>query len=292
VGAIACVWLNYFPLLEAFAGREIELLELWLITVAVWALRRQRQTAAGLAIGVAAMTKFLPAIFIPYLLIKRYHRAFWAAVLTTVLFAGLGQWLLGFEHSMTLHIAKHEVGNHVVSAPHQALANVLHKMFTLFDPNERHPVMLFHRVLRPLGLLLQVALLGACGWFLWRWRHSRLLEVEMALLAIVMVLAAPHANTYYLVFVLPALSIGVAALGQRPQAFTPMVKAAFLGAIVLSGVLVPMQVLGWMTGIRADTIAQVIQLYSLPAVGTMLAAITMVGLHQSMRQRQAGECAS
>lgn len=283
---IACIWLNYFPLLEALAGREIEVFELFLITVAIWALRRQRQTLAGVAIGVAAMTKFLPAIFIPYLFIKRFHRAFWVAVITTLLLGGLGQWLLGFEHSVTLSLLREEVGGHIpqVSAPHQALASVLYKMFTLFDPQQRHPVILFHEILRPLGMLLQATLLVGCGWFLWRWRQSRLLELEAALMAIVMVLAAPHANTYYLVFVLPALSIGLAVWVQQPRAFTPMMKAAFVGAIILSGLLVPMRVLGWVTGLSGDTIAQVIQLYSLPAVGTMLAAITMVGLHQAIRQ--------
>jgi len=286
IGGIACVWLNYFPLLEALAGREIEVLELFLITVAMWALRRQRQTLAGVGIGVAAMTKFLPAIFIPYLLIKRFHRAFWVAVITTLLLGGLGQWLLGFEHSVTLSLLREETGGqiHQVSAPHQALASVLYKMFTHFDPQQRHPVILYHEILRPLGMILQAALLLVCGGFLWRWRQSRLLELETALLAIVMVLAAPHANTYYLVFVLPALSVGVASWVQQPQAFTPVLKAAFIGAIVLSGLLVPMQVLGWMTGLSGDTVAQVIQLYSLPAVGMMLAAITMVGLHQSVRQ--------
>src|SRR5207245_2817893 len=57
---VLCVWLNYFPLLEAVTGREIEIFELFLVTLAIWALRRNRESLAGAALGVAALTKFLP----------------------------------------------------------------------------------------------------------------------------------------------------------------------------------------------------------------------------------------
>src|SRR5207247_8242912 len=41
--AVLCVWLNYFPLLEAITGREVEILELFLVPLGRWALRRQRE---------------------------------------------------------------------------------------------------------------------------------------------------------------------------------------------------------------------------------------------------------
>lgn len=75
------MWLNFYPLLDSLSQGNIEILELLLLTAAFVLLRRGGSTAwrlglspdtvAGILIGVAAMTKFLPAIFIPYLLVKK-----------------------------------------------------------------------------------------------------------------------------------------------------------------------------------------------------------------------------
>jgi hypothetical protein len=285
VAGLACLWMNYFPLLEAIAGREVELLELWLITVAVWALRARREGLAGVAIGVAAMTKFLPVVFIPYLLITRFRRAFWAAVAAVLLIVGPAQWWLGFQHSVTFSLLAKEASGEMLpsSYPNIAISNVLYKMFTPFTTQEPPPAPLYPDVLRPIGIVLHAVVVMACGWFLLQHRRSSLLEVETALLALVMVLAAPHAKTYYLVFALPALSIGLAAWIRHRHFLSPLLKIAWVLAVVLSGFLVPTQVLGVVLGLPRHLTAIVLQRYSLPAFGAMLAAIVMVGIHQASR---------
>ncbi len=282
---LACVWMNYFPLLEALAGREVELLELWLISIAVWALRRHREGLAGAAIGVAAMTKFLPALFVPYLLIKRFRRAFWAAVATMLLIAGPTQWLLGFQHSVTFKMLGSEASGETLpsSYPNIAISNVLYKMFTPFTIQEPPPPPLYPHLLRPVGIVLHVVVLVAFGWFLLRHRRSGLLELEMALTALVMVLAAPHAKTYYLVFALPALSVGFAALVRRASSLSALWKVAWVGAVALSGFVLPMSVIGTLMHVPPHLIALILQRYSLPGFGAMLAAIAIVGLHQEAR---------
>lgn len=283
---MACIWLNYLPLLEVVTGREIELLELWLITVGIWALRRQREGLAGTVFGLAAMTKFLPLIFLPYLFVKGFRKAFWMALGTVLVIAGLTQWLLGFEHSDTFSIFGGEIQGSMLSASYanQALRNVLYKMFSIYRPYQPHPdVVLYLPVLRWIGIALHVGVACACGWFLWRWRRSRLLEIECALLAIVMVLIAPHAHTYYLVFALPALSVGVAYWIRSPQALSPMLKGALSAAIVLSGFLIPMKILEIVTGVPGKLVARVLQTWSLPAFGAVFATLVMIGIHQKAR---------
>jgi hypothetical protein len=71
--------LNYGPLYEALTQRNIEIFELLLIFAAFALFSRGR---AGGAIGFAAMTKFLPLIFVPYFLLKRQLRALTGAVIT------------------------------------------------------------------------------------------------------------------------------------------------------------------------------------------------------------------
>src|SRR3954452_24308558 len=67
--------LNYGPLYEALTQRTIEIFELLLIFAAYALLLRGRSPASGVAIGFAAMTKFLPLIFLPYFVVKRSFRA-------------------------------------------------------------------------------------------------------------------------------------------------------------------------------------------------------------------------
>lgn len=280
---VACIWMNHFPLLEAISGREIEVLELFLVTLALRALLQGRQTAAGVAIGTAAMTKFLPVIFVPYLLLKGFRKACWVSLATMAAIGIPAQLLLGFENSLTLRVGIGGMQAHYSPSAYanQAIVNVLYKMFTLFDKNVPHPVTLYPEILWPIGMAIQTVVLLACWWWLWRHRRSRLLDIEMALLLLIMVLTAPRANTYYMVFALPALSIGAAAWIQTPQAMSRALKAALVAAVALCGFVVPMRFLEPVVGWPGVVIARVLQLYSFPAFGAILAALVMVGLHQA-----------
>lgn len=288
---LACLWLNYYPLLEAIVGREIELLEFFLVTVAVWALRRQREGLAGVAVGLATMTKFLPGILVPYLLVKGYRKAFWTALAVCGAIAALAQWLLGFQHSLTFAVLGGEVGTRYFPTIYmrQALINALYRMFAIVDPHQIEPVTLYPDALKLVGMALQGTILAATAWFIVRWRRSALLELEVALLLLVAMIVLPHANTYYFVFALPALSLGIAAWLRRPDAFGALTKGALLGAIVLSGVLVPMKVFEPITGWPGLIVARVWQLYSMPAFGVMLAALVAVAVHQAIRGMDAAQ---
>jgi len=280
-----CVWLNYFPLLETVVGREIEILELFLITVGISALRKDRESMAGAAFGVAAMTKFLPAIYLPYLFIKGFRRAGVVAVGTALAIAVLAQPLLGWQNSATLDIARSEVAgtDFRTSYANQAVPNILYKMFTGFDPNNPHPPTWYPNVLRPIAYVLSFGIIAATGWFVYRWRRGRVLEVECALLAIVMCLVSSHANTYYFIFALPALSIGLVTLGRNPERVTTPARVALAAAIVLSGFLVPMKVFEFVVDMRGVLVARVLQAWSFPAFGVILAAGLMVELHKTLR---------
>lgn len=282
---MACLWLNYFPLLEAITGRELEVFELFLLTGAIWALRRDREWVAGMAIGIAAMTKFLPVIFIPYLLTKGFRTAFWTAMGTVAIIATLAQWLLGFQHALTLMVFTGELGTGYYPAMYmkQALINVLYKMFTVLNVQEVDPTPLYPTLLRPIGMALHGFVLLASGWFVLRWRRTRLLEIEVALLALIMVLVAPHSNTYYLVFALPALSVAYAAWLRHPRALGRLPKATLIVAVVLSGFLVPMKLLELLTGLPAVVLSKILQLYSLPAFGAIFAVLVLVELHRNLR---------
>ena len=110
---------------------------------------------------------------------------------------------------------------------------------------------------------------------------------SIALLAIVMCLVSSHANTYYFIFALPALSVGVAACQRAPASVGTPAKVALAGAIVLSGFLLPMKAFEVLTGIRGVLVARVLQAWSLPAFGAILAAGLMVEVHPIWREPDA-----
>lgn len=287
---LACFWLNYFPLLEAVTGREIELFELFLISLGLWLLRRNKQVAAGLAIGFAAMTKFLPLLFIPYLRIRGYRKAFWTALLTVLFLTILGQRTLGFANSWTFILISQQQNNLYFPAAYanQAILNIFYKMFTVFDMNQPHPTTLYPTILRFVGRVVNWLILAAYSWLIIRRRKDdQLLEVEWALLAIVMVLVAPHANTYYLVFALPAFSVAFAYWVKHPDCVGRLLKVALAAGAVCTGFLVPMKVLEAVFQLPGVVVARILQLYSLPAFGVIFVALVLVEWHRIIRTGQA-----
>jgi hypothetical protein len=288
--AVACIWLNHFPLLEAVTGREIEIAELFLMTLALVLLREQREIAGGLAIGLAAMTKFLPAIFIPYLFLKGFYRAGWTALLTVVVFAFGAEWLLGWENSVTFFwVGKEQSGSVVPTAyANQAIINVLHKTFTSFNINDPRPLTLYPGPLHLVGLVVDAAVLFGTSWWLVVRRHSPRLEIEFALLVIVMCLLPPHANTYYFVFVLPALSIACVAALDRAPGEGRLLTATLALSVAASGFVLPMKAYELATGIQGMLVARVLQGWSLPAYGAILAATLMLAQDRAARAESRG----
>lgn len=286
--AIACLWINFFPLIEVIIGREIEILELFLVTLGVWSLRRARQNTAGAAIGIAAMTKFLPVIFVPYLFVKGYRRAGNVAVLTIVCIVMVTQVLMGWQSSATLISARNEVNGRDVrtSYANQGLTNVLYKTFTARNIDTANPPTLYPDALRRVGLVVSAIVMLTTVLFVMRWRRSPFLELECALLLIVMCLVALHANTYYFIFALPALSAGVAALWLQPDVMRAQLKAVLAASSILIGFLVPMRVVERLVDVDSVYIARALQMWCFPAYGAILAAGLMLELHRIARQPQ------
>ena len=185
---VLVVFLNFNPLYEALTQRNIEIFELMLLFAAYLFYRRGRERACGAAIGVAAMAKFLPIIYLPWLVLKRKWRAVGAALAVIVAVAIVTQLVLGWQHSGTLHQVQH--GGFINSELNQSLSGVVVRLVGLAHAPA------ISRVVIAAGLVAFSALMFRLR------RREGIEDLELGLIAMAMVLLPPHNQNYYFIFLL------------------------------------------------------------------------------------------
>jgi len=182
---VVCVFCNFNPLYEALTQRNIELFELLLLFAAFLWLRKGRDTAAGIAVGTAAMAKFLPLIFLPWFVLKRKWDALGAALLVIFPVVVVTEFVLGWENSGILMQLRRS--GMIVSELDQSLAGIAQRLFA-----SRAAA----------GIIVVLALIALCALML-RVRHAEDSDdLEWGILVVAMVLLPPHNEQYYFVFLL------------------------------------------------------------------------------------------
>ena len=239
------VMLNYNPLYEALTQRAIELFELLLVLVAFSLWKSGRTWKAGFVIGLAAMCKFLPCIFLPYFVLKRQWKALFgalAAILTIVVDTEL---LLGWKHSGIL-IQLRE-GSFSRGELNQGLAAAVMQVADWL------------RIPAPLALTSRLAILigmiGVCCLF-WVAKDSCGTEdLEWGVLLVAMVILPPHNEQYYLIFLLFAYFVMLSRIqaGVRCEAHVPTSRftvSAIILSFLLVGAPIPFSLLDRFTGMH------------------------------------------
>lgn len=275
--AAAIVILNYGPLFEALTQRTIEIFELLLIFSAFALFLRGREGASGAAIGFAAMTKFLPLIFLPYFVLKRQMRALIAAVISIAVIAVAAETVLGWRYSGT--IVQLRSGGLIQGDTDQSLAGMIRRILVW----TRSP-------LSPSPLIFGAIILAVAGiaWLFLRTRNAAAVEdLEWSTLIVVMVLLPPHNEQYYFVLLLfPYLALLAREL--RPFASAHRARRWWLAiSFILTGTLVPMTLLQRLTGLK------IFSLYlasGIPFIGAAtLAAVCVHALLAECAAWRAGE---
>ena len=252
---------NYGPLYEALTQRTIEIFELLLIFVAYALLLRGRSPASGVAIGFAAMTKFLPLIFLPYFAVKRSFRALASSAIVITLIAIATEAVFGWRYSgIVLQLRR---GGAITSQLDQSLAGMIMRLLVWTRSS-------LSRAMVSNGAIV-IALI-ALAWLFFRTRDcATIADLEWSTLIVAMVLLPPHNQQYYFVLLLfPYLAL--AARELRPGVRTNRARRWWLAiSFVLTGIVVPVSVLNKMAG------AKIFPLYlslGVPFIGAaILAAI-------------------
>jgi hypothetical protein len=256
--------LNYGPLYEALTQRNIEIFELLLIFAAFALFSRGRSAGAGAAIGSAAMSKFLPLIFVPYFLLKRQLRALTGAVITIAVIAIATEAVLGWRYSGT--VVQLQRGGLIYSVTDQSLAGMIRRLLVW----TRSPLSV--SMLSFGAILLAVA---GVAWLFVRGRNCAAIEdLEWSTLIAVMVLLPPHNEQYYFVLLLfPYLALLAREL--RPAAPPHVARRVWLAiSFLLTGAPVPLSVLSRLTGMKIFSLYLVA---GIPFVGAAILAVVCIG---------------
>ena len=189
---VTLVFCNFNPLYEALTQRTIEIFELMLLFVAWSFYRRGRDAGCGVAIGIAAMTKFLPLIFLPWFILRRRWRALAASIAVIVPLAIAAQLVFGWQHSGILI----QLGGvtFLKSELDQSLSGMVARLIEWTHCPLPAPVAGLVVVLIALGVLMAFMLEAR--------RREGSEDIEFGLLAAAMVLLAPHNEQYYFIFLL------------------------------------------------------------------------------------------
>jgi len=255
--AVFLVFCNFNPLYEAITQRNIELFELMLLFAAYAWYRRGRETACGLAIGTAVMAKFLPAIYLPWLVLKRRWRALAMALVVIALVAISAQLVLGWQNSgLVKQLATRPYND---SELNQSLAGIAARLLPTFDQKTVSRI------------VIVVPLAGLCALMLRVRRREDTADLEFGLLAVAMILLPPHNQNYYFIFLL----IPYALLYARYRAAGSWTWRSTLLAVsfLLVAAPVPFSVLQRLTG--ADAFALYLRA-GIPFIGAVLLAIVLL----------------
>lgn len=288
LGIMCFIWMNYFPLLEGITGREIEILELFLISLSFLMLVSHRQAAGGTLLGIAGMTKFLPMIFIPYLFLKRHKKAFLWCLALTAFFVIFTEALLGWKNSLTLRYVIE--GETILPAAYanQAIPNMLYK---IFSPNINMNLIrtqpLYPGLVSKIGLSLSILLLAFTFWTLYKNRKSQHVALEFGILLPVMILTPQHANTYYLLFLVISYTIAASYYVNYRKSFTLLMTGALFLSYLISGFIIAMLLIELIVHVEGFKIARLLQLYSLPGFGALILYLILMNLYIKLNKGSA-----
>jgi alpha-1,2-mannosyltransferase len=225
-----------FPLQTNFEHQNMNVVLLALIGLAAWAVARERDTTAGLWIGVATALKAFPALLLVYLAVRQRWRAFAAGVIAAGALTLLSA--LRFEPDVATTIRDwldiNARGSWPVRGNNQSLFALLARAFgpaeviqTGHVPSATYPGI--HLAWMAIALSLATVTLIATG--PWRIRSERATPIGLVPVLALAVLLSPIAWDHYWVLMFPAFLF--LALSRDRAAWVPWVF--WVAAILTSG---------------------------------------------------------
>ncbi len=265
--------LGWFPFWMVLRNGQVGFLLTFLMALGWYLLRRERNVAAGICLGVATALKLFPGLLLVYLLIRR-RKAFWPGALTTAVLLVASFGLVGWQNTQDYLRVTHFVQEYYKDYP----ANLsMMSIFTALTPGLE---LRWH-----ISRIFFVACLGFLAWTVTRKSRdvegSLTFDLEYAMCIALMPVLSPVSWDHYLVVLALPVAVLISSLRKSFFAEQWMWTAGFL---VVSAVLaVPRHFSNWI-GLFVLHLRHPILLIKLPVVAVFGVFILLWGMRMRLAQ--------
>jgi hypothetical protein len=224
------ILLNFRPITDTIAYGQIDLALLFMLTLALWALRSDRDMLAGALVALGTLFKIYPVLLLAFFVVQRRWRGLAGFALAMLVLNGIALAVMGWEmHRIYLFEVLPRIGGTTSWVENQTISGFLARL----SISPRDGVIFHNRPIELLGLGLGgLAGLLACLLTLRPARsRSTILALQYSQFALAMVLAVPAAWMHYetLLF-LPYAALLVHAR-ERPLGLTRVALLAISFAL-------------------------------------------------------------
>ncbi len=270
----------FFPVKLTLIFGQVNVSILFLWTLGVYLLQRERPVASALCFALGTVLKVAPVFAVPLLVLRRQWRWLAAYVAGVAAFTGISIWRLGWQSHVTWVTAIYpDISSGVGNPSNRSLAGLIDalcgpKYFATLSTEAEWPI--------PPGLSLAEKALSAAiilGFFFWCWRKRRDakgLTDELIILPLVYLLAAPFSWHHH--FTLAVLPLAYLWAKTR-EATTSELVALYLSTMALGSEL-PMDIAARSGLANSNLIILAIALWPIATC-----AIIWVGMSMYLRSR-------
>ena len=187
---------NFRPLADTLAFGQIDLMLLFLLTMALWALRSRHEGVAGALVALGTLFKIYPVLLLAFFVLKGQWRALAGFTLAMALYNGLSIAIIGWnEHLIYLTQVVPHIGGTTSWVENQTISGFLARL----TDSPREADIYQYQPLRLLGIALSGSIaLTACALALRPApRESTGYALQYGTFLLLMVLAAPAAWMHY-----------------------------------------------------------------------------------------------
>lgn len=225
---------NFRPLADTLAYGQIDLVLLFLLTLALWALRSGRDAVAGALVALGALFKIYPVLLLAFFVVKGHWRALIGFVAAMAVCNGVAIAVVGWnEHLIYLTQVLPNIGGTTSWVENQTISGFLARL----TDSPRSATIYQNEMVRLLGTLISGAVsLAVCLLALRPTvRESTGYTLQYGMFLLLMVLASPAAWMHYETLLIVPFGALILHLRERTVTLPYAVVLALSFALIAYG---------------------------------------------------------
>lgn len=225
---------NFRPLADTLAYGQIDLVLLFLLTLALWALRSGRDAVAGALVALGTLFKIYPVLLLAFFVVKGHWRALVGFAVGMMVCNGIAIAIIGWnEHLIYLTQVLPNIGGTTSWVENQTISGFLARL----TDSPRSATIYQNEMVRLLGTLISGAVsLAVCVLALRPTaRESTGYALQYGMFLLLMVLASPAAWMHYETLLIVPFGALILHLRERTVSLPYAVALALSFALIAYG---------------------------------------------------------